>query len=250
MSALEGWIKHSRGFLNWEWRSSPVHYSVFGYCLERANFVDQKFKGRVIKAGSFPTSHAEIAQKTGVTPRQARGALADLKRTGEIVTKSSRQGTVITVKNWNIYQSNGSQTVTQTADNQAVKCQENVRKMSTIKKVKKVRSNNIVENSSEDSFSGVSDFGKTVIEYYNKNAATLKIPQVKTLNPKRKKNLMLAVKQYNKISDWGAIFNAGLKIQKNLKASGSSWQVSFDYFIRPGKVDELYERGILHQQGD
>lgn len=139
-SELNGnWIKINRSILNWEWRSSPNHYSVFCYCLERANFKDQHFKGILIKSGSFPTSHAEISLKTGLSTRQVRYVLDDLKKSGEIVTKSSRQGTVITIKNWKSYQIGVTKKSEELSQLSSGKRQENVRKVSTIKKVKKVK---------------------------------------------------------------------------------------------------------------
>lgn len=239
---MSGWIKVDRGILDWEWRSSPNHYTVFGYCLERANFTDQNFKGRVMPAGSFPTSHAEIAQKTGVTPRQVRSVLADLKKSGELVTKSSRQGTIITVVKWKKYQAGVMESVTKTGSNLSGTCQENVNEMSTIKKERKK------EGKKERNTLVVSGrpTPEQIITVWNLVSLenNLKLPRAKALNPKRITAIKSSISEYEemqKLDDWKNYF---VKINGIPFLTGNNdrrWRADFDWVINKNNLLKVVE---------
>jgi uncharacterized phage protein (TIGR02220 family) len=100
----QGYIKLHRGLLGWEWFDSPKHLIVFMYCLLRANHKDRKWRGTLIKAGSFVTSYESIAKCTNLTLNQVRIALRDLQDTQEITKQSSRKGSIISITNWHKYQ--------------------------------------------------------------------------------------------------------------------------------------------------
>ena len=94
------WIKWYRSMSNWEWRNSPNHYSVFGYCLENASHKEIKYRGAVLQPGSFVTSYELISANTGLTTRQIRTVLKDLISTNELTKTSNRKGTIISITNW------------------------------------------------------------------------------------------------------------------------------------------------------
>jgi len=99
-----GWIKLHRSFWDWEWADDPKMVSLFLYCLLKTNHKDKRYRGTVVKRGTFLTSRELLAQETGLSVRQIRTSLSKLKSTNELTIKSSRQGSVVEVVNYDKYQ--------------------------------------------------------------------------------------------------------------------------------------------------
>ena len=100
-----GYIKLHRSLLTWEWYSTPETLTVFVYCLLKANWKDGKFQGHEVKRGSFVTSRAKMAQETGLTQHNVRTAINHLILTGEVAKSSYAKFSIITVQNYEKYQS-------------------------------------------------------------------------------------------------------------------------------------------------
>lgn len=99
-----GFFKLYRSMINWEWFKDSSTLHVFIYCLLKANHKDQRYKGDVVKRGSFFTSRKIIAEETGLTEQSVRTALKHLKLTNELTISTSPKGTVISVNNYDEYQ--------------------------------------------------------------------------------------------------------------------------------------------------
>ena len=82
-----GFFKLYRSMINWEWFKDSSTLHVFIYCLLKANHKDQRYKGDVVKRGSFFTSRKIIAEETGMTERKVRTALEHLKVTNELTNE-------------------------------------------------------------------------------------------------------------------------------------------------------------------
>ena len=104
----EGYIKLNRSFLKWEWYTDINMRVVFIHCLLSANWQDKKWRGIVIKKGSFVTSRTKFAKKVGLTPRQVYRCWEKLEATGEITKKGTSEYTLIIVNNWDKFQSEES----------------------------------------------------------------------------------------------------------------------------------------------
>ena len=105
--AQGGYVKLYRSTLDWEWFKEPATTHVWLYILMRANWEPSKYKGIRIKRGEMLESLAVMADKTGLSIQQIRTAIKRLKSTGEITTKSTRHGTLITVVKYSTYQQLG-----------------------------------------------------------------------------------------------------------------------------------------------
>ena len=112
-----GYIKVFRQLMDWEWYKDANVFKLFVHCLLRANHIDNKWRGIIIKKGSFVTSLDKLAFETGLTKKQVRLALDKLKRTREVAHEGHSQYSIITVKNWNKFQAEGTQEGTQRALN-------------------------------------------------------------------------------------------------------------------------------------
>lgn len=113
----EGWISLYRKFLEWEWYDYPTVKIIFLHCLLSANHKTKKWRDISIKRGQFVTSYEKLATLNGLTIQQVRTALEKLASTQEITYQSTRQYSIITVKNYNLYQDNNKQITTNNNDN-------------------------------------------------------------------------------------------------------------------------------------
>jgi len=101
---MTGWFKLWRKIDDWQWRQSPNHVSVFLFCLTRACYQESSFKHYSLCAGSLATSYLSISEKTGLSIKQVRKVIKDLKRTGEILHIGKSDCSIITVKKWGTHQ--------------------------------------------------------------------------------------------------------------------------------------------------
>ena len=98
-----------RSLLDWEWYDDANVARLFLHCLFMANHKDKKYRGTVVKRGTFLTGRELLAEQTGLTVRQVRTALSKLESTNELTIKSSPKGTVVEVVNYHTYQGGDQQ---------------------------------------------------------------------------------------------------------------------------------------------
>ena len=111
---MRDYIKVSRSMLDWEWYSDINTSRLFIHMLLKANWKDGNFKGTTVPRGSFVSSVRKLADETSLTEREVRTAINHLKTTGEVTHKSTSKYSVFTVVNYDLYQSNDTQSVSQT----------------------------------------------------------------------------------------------------------------------------------------
>lgn len=102
---MKGWIKLHRSILNWEWYADMPTRVLFLHLLLSANYKNQVWRGQEIPRGSCLTSLRELAKQTGLTVKQVRRAMANLERTHDVVSKRTQLCTVISLCNYETYQS-------------------------------------------------------------------------------------------------------------------------------------------------
>jgi TusA-related sulfurtransferase len=112
-----GWIKIHRSILDWEWYSDINAKVLFLHCLLMANREDRKYKGKIIKAGSFITGYVLLSEQTGLSVQQLRTALQKLKTSDVINITSNNLGTIINIVNYVKYQTNEKSTNQSTNQN-------------------------------------------------------------------------------------------------------------------------------------
>lgn len=112
------WVKVYRKFLDWEWYDDINVCRLFLHLLLKANYKDKKWRGVIIKRGSFITSLGNLSKETGLSIQQVRSSLTKLKSTHEITKQSTSHYTVVTVKNYNEYQAINTPTNKQATNQQ------------------------------------------------------------------------------------------------------------------------------------
>ena len=98
-------IKIYRGLLEWEWYSDANTSRVFIHLLLNANWKPNRWRGIEIEKGSLLIPTDLLGNSLGLSKQQARNSLSKLESTGEITRQTTRYGLLITLCNWETYQS-------------------------------------------------------------------------------------------------------------------------------------------------
>tara|TARA_R110002096_G_scaffold232683_2_gene422596 strand:- start:3906 stop:4292 length:387 start_codon:yes stop_codon:yes gene_type:complete len=115
---MEGWIKLHRSLIKWEWFSDSKVSHLFLYILLNASHNEYKWKGKIFTKGQMPFGRDKASIETGLSIQSIRTALKKLELTNELTIESSRQGTVITVVNWDKYQGDGGKSTNKSTNEQ------------------------------------------------------------------------------------------------------------------------------------
>lgn len=102
---MSGWVKIHRKLSDWGWASSTKHFALFTHLLLRANNKVTNWRKKIVYPGQVVTGRKRLAEITGLTERQVRTVLNDLESTNEIKIDASNRFSVITIVNWDTYQS-------------------------------------------------------------------------------------------------------------------------------------------------
>lgn len=130
-----GFIKINRKILGWRWYQNVNTFKLFIHILLTANIKDKEWQGEIIKRGELVTSVKNLAQQTGLTLQQTRTALDNLISTNEITKKTTNKYTVISVINYEKYQTFNKQNNNQITNKQ----QTNNKQITTTKEYKEYK---------------------------------------------------------------------------------------------------------------
>ena len=100
-----GFVKISRKILDWQWYSDANTFRLFIHCLLKANWKKKSWKNYVCNRGQFITSLSQLSYELGLTIQQVRTAISHLETTGEITSRTDGKVRIITVNNYDKYQS-------------------------------------------------------------------------------------------------------------------------------------------------
>ena len=99
-----GYIRLYRSFLTWEWYTDGITKDVFLHLILTANWEPKKWRGITIERGQRVYSRASLSREMNVSEQSIRTALNHLISTGEVTNQSTPQYSIITVKNYDLYQ--------------------------------------------------------------------------------------------------------------------------------------------------
>jgi len=113
-----GFIKLHRKLIEWEWFTDSNTFHVFMFLLLDANHADKKWKGVMVKRGEKTTSVDKIRLRTGLSTQTVRTCLKRLESTREITIKTTNRYSIITICNYDTYQSKENSTNKQLTNDQ------------------------------------------------------------------------------------------------------------------------------------
>ncbi len=107
-----GYIKMWRKILDWEWYDHLPTRVLFLHLLLKVNHFPSDFKGQTINSGQVVVNIDNLSSQTGLTIKQVRTAIKNLKVTGELGTqranvtshKGANQPYVYTLLNYSTWQ--------------------------------------------------------------------------------------------------------------------------------------------------
>lgn len=105
-----GFIVLHRSILNWDWYGDKNTTLLFIHLILTANYSPVEWHGRRIEIGQRITSLSKLSQEISLSIKEIRTCLKHLQQTGEVACESTNQYTVITIKNYEKYQSRASAT--------------------------------------------------------------------------------------------------------------------------------------------
>lgn len=112
---MTGWVKLHRQLLDSSLWQNPNAFLVFTYLLLRAAHAPKKFpfngKDLDLQAGELISSHdsIRIGMAGALSIKQIRTALKYLKETSRVAVRTTTKFSVITITNWDLYQTEGRQ---------------------------------------------------------------------------------------------------------------------------------------------
>lgn len=109
-------VKLDRNILEWRWYKDQNTKALFIHLLLKANIRPHGFRTVTINRGELATSYASLAAETGLSIQNVRTALAHLETTGEVTRKQHSKFVVISIPQYDLYQSQltGNQHATNT----------------------------------------------------------------------------------------------------------------------------------------
>lgn len=109
-----GFIKVHRSMLSWEWYDSTEVVRLFLHLLLTANYEPKRWRGVDVERGQRVCSIATLSRETNLSARTVRTCLNKLISTGEVTKQSSPKHTVLSIKNYDLYQSPTNETTSKT----------------------------------------------------------------------------------------------------------------------------------------
>lgn len=92
-----GYITMPREIFDWRWFKKPKTAFLFVYLLLSSNFENRDFEDIIIKRGQYACTQERLSAETGLSLKEVRTALDNLKKTGDITIDTSRGYSLITV---------------------------------------------------------------------------------------------------------------------------------------------------------
>lgn len=217
------YVKISRKILEWEWYTDANTKVLFLHILLKANWKDGRFQGIEVPRGSFVTSLQNLAAETGLTVRNVRTALKHLENTGEVTSNRHVKFSVITVKNYDRYQSGDTQV---TVNRQASDSQ-----VTTIEEGKKERKEEYNKSPKGDYESGISENSiyATIRELYNSVCGSY--PRLVKMSEARKKAINARIRAGYTREDFRILFEKAEASEFLKGANKRNWRATFDWLI-------------------
>ena len=94
-----------RDIIDWEWYQSPQVSRLYFHLMLKANFKDKRWLGQLVKRGQLITSNKNLASELRLSVQSIRTALSKLNETGYITVGTTNRFTIITVVNYDKFQS-------------------------------------------------------------------------------------------------------------------------------------------------
>jgi hypothetical protein len=142
-----GFIKHWRKMKDWGWYKIPHMVHLFEHLISEASHSDQEYHGIQLKRGQYICGRKQLCYETGISEQCLRTCITRLKSTNEITVQSTNKFSIITIVEYEKYQSKEND---QPAD-QPTTNQQSTSNQPPTKNVKNVKNDKKRERGEQDS---------------------------------------------------------------------------------------------------
>jgi len=116
----DSWVKNYRKIKKWQWYKKPTYSHLWQHLLREAEFrLKFNINGQKVERGQVDFSLRQLSQETGISLSVVRRILKVLENGTEISTvkrgKNHRDLTIISITNYDLYQSTDNEETQQTA---------------------------------------------------------------------------------------------------------------------------------------
>lgn len=239
------YVKISRKILEWEWYKDVNTKVLFFHILLKANWKDGRFQGIEIPRGSFVTSYQTLSDETGLTVMNIRTAIKHLKLTQEITVIQHSKFSVITVKNYDTYQTANTVTNSQLTGNQ----QAANRQLTTIEEGKKERKEEYNKSPKGDYESRIPENSiyATIRELYNSVCGSY--PRLVKMSDARKKAISARLKTGYTLDDFQTLFEKAEASDFLKGANKRNWSATFDWLICDSNMAKVLDGNYDAKEG-
>lgn len=105
MAKNNSWVRIHRSILDWEWYDDHKTFKLFMFLIIKSNYKDKRWKGIEVKRGQLLTSYPHICRDTSLSLQVVRTHLDRLINSNVITKESTNNYTLITIVNYEKYQS-------------------------------------------------------------------------------------------------------------------------------------------------
>ena len=102
---MVGYVLMHRDIMDWEWYQSPNVSRLYFHLIFKVNFKDKKWQGHLVERGQLITSNNHLATELKLSVQVIRTALQKLHEGGYIKIKATNRFTLITLINYDKFQS-------------------------------------------------------------------------------------------------------------------------------------------------
>lgn len=218
---MDGWVRLHRILMDKPiWKcSTPQQKAILITLLLMVNHEDSEWEWQgnkfKVNPGQTITSLDNIVKEAGkgISVQNVRTALDKFEKYGFLTNKSTKTGRLITVENWELYQSN--------ENNQQSNKQRGNKGLTPNKNDKNDK--NIILN--------------TIVEIFHEICASY--PKVKKLTKQREKAINARLKDYTE-DDFRKLFTMAEE-SNFLKGSDGGWKANFDWLINESNMVKVLE---------
>lgn len=239
----EGWFKfHRQMFKNPVCTKDSEYFFVWLWILNEACYEEKRawFKSKdiVLQKGQILTTVKEISKDLNVSEKKVYRILNLLENEKQIEKQASNKNTLITVLNWEKYQSCEEQDE-KPVRNEWETSEKRMGNLPIIKEYKNIRNKEYITDTNVSVRQ--TEAVRQALTEWNK-LVDFGIPQVSRMSPdsKRYKNLNARINQYGIDEVLRAINN----IRKSSFLQGrnkNGWSIKFDWFILPNNFPKVLE---------
>ncbi len=231
-----GYIKLHRKILDWEWYKHTNTRILFLHLLISANWEDSYQNGHMIQRGQLLTTVKELSTINQQTTQQTKTALKHLVSTNEITIKATPKFSIITVNNYDVYQSSNKQNSNHTSNNQqAVQqtvCAENNKPTLLYKEL---RNQETEEEKNTEPCSETSVFVNSVIQDFNTICTSLSPIHISDTKAKA----ILNARPHLYETSFADYFRKVEASDFLTNRTGRSFAATFDWLMKPENIDKV-----------